>query len=90
MSKYTKNQYQKDLAGISYNMKTTQDEIAKLIAEFEENGVYEEATAARFNDLNDMVLEFEEQIKNAEFRYDTRNWTTANWNTYELISSNID
>lgn len=43
-----------------------------------------------WNNLHDKKWELEKELQLLEDRWETRNWTGADWNSWELVTSNID
>lgn len=43
-----------------------------------------------WNRLHDKKHELEQELQFLEDRWETRNWTGSDWNSWELITSNID
>jgi uncharacterized protein YfbU (UPF0304 family) len=48
------------------------------------------SVADLINEMHDAVSDAERRIKDLEHAWDTRNYTTADWTSRELIINNVD
>jgi len=47
-------------------------------------------TSEEWDALYDAEYNLEQEIKDLDHKYQTRNWTTADWSSYDLVCRNID
>ena len=60
-----------------------EDEQLAYVAEWLERG-------DAINKLHDAIADEERELKHLESRWNTRNWTGSDWNSYALVAANID
>lgn len=89
MMKLTKRQYNKEMT----ELRSLRGDFGLAIATFHASIGYRQWTADEAdhsNMLQDKYDEFDQQIKDLEDRWQRRNWTGSDYNTYALIAQNID
>lgn len=87
--KLTKREYTKQMNELVSLKASVQIEIDFRIAAIGDRQIsINEADS--INDMHDKVSELEQSIKDLDSRWNTRNWTYADWTCYELASQNID
>lgn len=77
----TKKQYNQQKNVLLEKLESIRMEIEKMIESDQTNDV---------NDMYDKEYETETEIRFLDKAWETRNWTAAEWNTYELMTSNTD
>ncbi len=83
--KLTKSQYEE-------GKKALLAEIARLVAELDKLDAAEMGTidVNHWNDLHDQRYDKEQELKRLESSWGTRNWTAADWSSWDLVASNRD
>jgi hypothetical protein len=79
----TRKEYNKRKAQLEATLKDTKDKLSDV-------AYCESLPGDGWNDLHDLQYDTEEELKHLEFAWDTRNWTASDWNSWDLITSNID
>lgn len=87
-TKYTKRQMNEDIAKVNGQIAEAIEERTE-IEKLDSIGV--KVDMCRWNELHDLIdFDLPAQIRRIESRYDTRNWTAADYTSYNLMVSNID
>lgn len=88
MTKYTKRQYLADIAANEAAISEIKSQINAINDRVEagETGI----EFGKFNTLHDHEYELEQERRDIERRWSTRNWTYADHASYELVAANID
>lgn len=74
-----------------YNNRITELEAKLREAQTAEEGMAgSEHTCEEWNAASDLIFDSEEAIRSMQRDRDTRNWTGADWSSYDLVASNID
>ena len=60
----------------------------ELEAATETNGA--SLNGASWNDLHDLKDDLEDELDTIESQWRTRNWSAADWTSYNLMANNID
>ena len=89
MTKYTKRQYQADIATNDAQMERALAEVARIEAKFE-NGTNTEDDYDLGNAAYDLVSAIEIARKDIDRRWSQRNWGAHDFAMRELISANAD
>lgn len=87
--KITKREYTKQMNDLTALIASFELAIAFRIAEIGDRKISIEEGDS-INDMHDKVWELKQDTKALESRWNTRNWTGSDWNTYALIAQNID
>jgi DNA repair exonuclease SbcCD ATPase subunit len=99
MSKITKKEYNSRKAELEAELKQVQYKISVLVKwndTLDYNNLAEQVRQKLnkigdyWNNLNDKEFELEQELQFLEDRWDRRNWTGSDWNSWELVTSNID
>lgn len=90
MTKYTKRQYNKDIAANEAAIATIQAQLAGMNARAEAGEQITEELSNAWNAAHDREWELECERRDIERRWTQRNWTGADYASYELVAANID
>ena len=90
MTKYTKRQYNSDIAANQAATAAVQVELASYNDRAEAGEQIAEALSAAWNNAYDREWELEQERRDIDRRWAQRNWTSADYATYELVAANID
>lgn len=82
--KITKREYTKQMNELTSRKAILEAYIAKII----DNEMVEKYDG--LNAKHDKVAKLEQDIKDLEWRWDTRNWNGSDWNSWSLVAQNID
>lgn len=89
--KITKREYTKQMNDLTSRKTITANYVQKLIDNIDNlNRPLTEDEGTKLNRLHDKVADLSQQIKDLEDRWNRRNWTGSDYNTYALIAQNID
>ena len=86
--KYTKRQINADIAKIQAELAEATNK-RSLMTKQADAGI--EFTTEQWNTLHDLIdYELPRKIKDIEHKFDTQDWTLADWRQRDLVTSNID
>lgn len=89
MTKYTKRQYNKDIAANEAAIAAVQAELASY-ADRAEAGESVNDMSDAWNLAHDREYALEQERRDIERRFSTRNWSWQDHSFAELVSANID
>lgn len=91
MAKITKRQYEAQIARLQALKAQIDDVTANIIKAGEDLDLWQHpAFSEMCNHLHDASSEVENTLHSVESDWTTRNWTFADWMSYDLASRNID
>lgn len=90
MTKYTKRQYAADIAANEAAIAAVKAELADYSDRAEAGERITEALSIAWNAAHDREWELEQERFTIERRWTQRNWTGADYASYELVAANID
>ena len=90
MTKYTKRQYNQDVATNEASFAEVKADLAAYNARVEGGERITETLSAAWNAAHDREWELEQERAAIERRWTTRTWTYADHASYELVAANID
>ena len=91
MAKITRKQYEAQQARLNALKTQIEDVTANIIKAGEELDLWQHpAFSDMCNHLHDAKSEAENAMRSVEEDWTTRNWTFADWASYELAARNID
>jgi hypothetical protein len=90
--KITKHVYNARRVDLEHKLKDIQ---AQIVEAYNTNGASlgkanPDETGTAWNNLHDREHEINEEIRDLDREWETRNWTTADYQAYHLICENID
>ena len=88
--KITKRQYTLEMTRLTDKRTELLKEEELLTARYDACEDLSEAEYNRFDEITDAVYDLSQEINRLEDRWTTRNWTAAEWNSYDLMAANID
>lgn len=86
--KITKRQYQERKSKLEQSIKTVEANMEAIVCGLTPENITKETH--HFNELSDCKRELHEQLEALETDYRRRNWTAADYNSFDLIANNID
>jgi chromosome segregation ATPase len=90
MTKYTKRQYLADIAANEAAIEAVQAELASYNDRVEAGELITEELSIAWNAAHDKEWDHEQERAAIERKWITRNWTGADYASYELVAANID
>lgn len=90
MTKYTKRQYLADIAANESAIEAVKSEIESYNVRVEAGEQITEELSNAWNAAHDKEWELEQDRHNIERRWIQRDWTGADYASYELVAANID
>lgn len=90
MTKYTKRQYLADIATNEAAIVAVQNELNGYNERVEAGEQITEELSNAWNAAHDKEWELEQDRHSIERRWTQRNWTGADYASYELVAANID
>lgn len=91
-AKITKSQYTKRMNALLAKKALAESEVEIMCQLFENHSG--DAISLELTDwangFHDAVWNIDQEIKALDFEWNTRNFTGSDWNSYELVASNID
>jgi hypothetical protein len=89
--KLTKRQYEKEMMLLRSRLKWIGAKLAEMDAQLEAGSLAITAELSDYwNGLHDEQREIEEEIRQLEADFRRRDWTSYDWQQYEMICNNID
>lgn len=87
----TKREYTKQMTDLTFRRNVTANYLNKVIDNSQSIGrIVTDDEVAKINRLHDKVADLDQQIKDLDDRWNTRNWTASDWARHALVTSNID
>ncbi len=81
MIKMTKRQLEKITARITAEIQGIEDRMNQLIHDKKYDSL---------NFLNDRIYDLKKEAESAKWLYETRNWTSSDFQSWDLVCQNID
>lgn len=93
MIKISKKEYNAEVKRVNEAIEVLKrvQEKQSQIAQNQENDLQiRDVAGDNWNTLEDSIYLLQEELKDLEHRWETRDWTTSEWMEYDLVSNNID
>lgn len=93
MIKISKKEYNTEVKRVNEAIEVLKQlqEKQHQIAQNKENDLQiREVAGDCWNTLEDSIYILQEELKDLENRWETKNWTTSDWMEYDLVRNNID
>jgi len=81
MAKMTKAQLDKTITRINEEIQQIEDRMNQLIHDKKYDSL---------NMLNDRIYDLKKEAESAKWLYETRNWTSSDFQSWDLVCQNID
>lgn len=90
MTKYTKAQYNRDIANNNEYSSEVKARLNALAVFADNGGNVTEKISQNWNDLHDREWELQQERETIERRWNRRNWTWQDHSEHDLVTQNID